>query len=129
MRCAILALRKFLLGAQHIHGRFSQIGSHNYSEHLRDFTYIYVLVEFNSYNVLFAMHGFLIIDHVSQCLPAINTSGKNFIKITSVGMGAAKSNETRYIGMVMSVNSLNRRANIGRCTAFQNYIILRIASK
>ena len=23
------------------------------------------------------------------------TSGKNFIKITSVGMGAAKSNETR----------------------------------
>ena len=33
------------------------------------------------------------------------TSGKNFIKITSVGMGAAKSNETRYIGMVMSVNS------------------------
>ena len=35
----------------------------------------------------------------------IYTSGKNFIKITSVGMGAAKSNETRYIGMVMSVNS------------------------
>ena len=29
----------------------------------------------------------------------IITSGKNFIKITSVGMGAAKSNETRYIGM------------------------------
>ena len=26
---------------------------------------------------------------------AYNTSGKNFIKITSVGMGAAKSNETR----------------------------------
>ena len=25
----------------------------------------------------------------------IYTSGKNFIKITSVGMGAAKSNETR----------------------------------
>ena len=25
----------------------------------------------------------------------IRTSGKNFIKITSVGMGAAKSNETR----------------------------------
>ena len=25
----------------------------------------------------------------------INTSGKNVIKITSVGMGAAKSNETR----------------------------------
>ena len=25
----------------------------------------------------------------------IITSGKNFIKITSVGMGAAKSNETR----------------------------------
>ena len=24
------------------------------------------------------------------------TSGKNFIKITSVGMGAPKSNETRY---------------------------------
>ena len=24
-----------------------------------------------------------------------DTSGKNFIKITSVGMGAAKSNETR----------------------------------
>ena len=26
-------------------------------------------------------------------------------KFPSVGMGAAKSNETRYIGMVMSVNS------------------------
>ena len=25
----------------------------------------------------------------------ISTSGKNFIKITSVGMGAAKSNETK----------------------------------
>ena len=25
----------------------------------------------------------------------LSTSGKNFIKITSVGMGAAKSNETR----------------------------------
>ena len=32
-------------------------------------------------------------------------SGKNFIKITSVGMGAAKTTETRYIEMVMSVNS------------------------
>ena len=32
------------------------------------------------------------------------TSGKNFIKITSVGMGAAKSNENK-VGMVMSVNS------------------------
>ena len=28
-------------------------------------------------------------------LVCIHTSGKNFIKITSVGMGAAKSNETR----------------------------------
>ena len=31
--------------------------------------------------------------HKSCCI--IITSGKNFIKITSVGMGAAKSNETR----------------------------------
>ena len=30
----------------------------------------------------------------SSCC-ALITSGKNFIKITSVGMGAAKSNETR----------------------------------
>ena len=29
------------------------------------------------------------------CACTIYTSGKNFIKITSVGMGAAKSNETR----------------------------------
>ena len=29
------------------------------------------------------------------CKRKIITSGKNFIKITSVGMGAAKSNETR----------------------------------
>ena len=28
-------------------------------------------------------------------LSIFSTSGKNFIKITSVGMGAAKSNETR----------------------------------
>ena len=32
-------------------------------------------------------------------LTSVYTSGKYFIKITSVGMGAAKSNETRYIGM------------------------------
>ena len=32
----------------------------------------------------------------SVCIdPILVTSGKNFIKITSVGMGAAKSNETR----------------------------------
>ena len=29
------------------------------------------------------------------CMHYSYTSGKNFIKITSVGMGAAKSNETR----------------------------------
>ena len=31
----------------------------------------------------------------SECWSFYYTSGKNFIKITSVGMGAAKSNETR----------------------------------
>ena len=31
----------------------------------------------------------------TQVVLHIITSGKNFIKITSVGMGAAKSNETR----------------------------------
>ena len=31
----------------------------------------------------------------SNRLKIVYTSGKNFIKITSVGMGAAKSNETR----------------------------------
>ena len=31
----------------------------------------------------------------SRIPTSIITSGKNFIKITSVGMGAAKSNETR----------------------------------
>ena len=31
----------------------------------------------------------------SSLTESIITSGKNFIKITSVGMGAAKSNETR----------------------------------
>ena len=31
----------------------------------------------------------------SYTMTVLATSGKNFIKITSVGMGAAKSNETR----------------------------------
>ena len=34
-------------------------------------------------------------DTLIQQVILILTSGKNFIKITSVGMGAAKSNETR----------------------------------
>ena len=34
------------------------------------------------------------------CLIVVGTSGKNFIKITSVGMSAAKSNETRWNGNV-----------------------------
>ena len=34
--------------------------------------------------------------HINDlCAGIYITSGKNFIKITSVGMGAAKSNETR----------------------------------
>ena len=41
-------------------------------------------------------YGILCMQHDSY------TSGKNFIKITSVGMGAAKRNK---VGMVMSVNS------------------------
>ena len=41
----------------------------------------------------FRLYAFQQGNHYTGTL--IYTSGKNFIKITSVGMGAAKSNETR----------------------------------
>ena len=40
--------------------------------------------------------AYRVLNLIRRTIPAIIiTSGKNFIKITSVGMGAAKSNETR----------------------------------
>ena len=46
---------------------------------------------FINVNILYCIYG----TYGPFLLYVLRTSGKNFIKITSVGMGAAKSNETR----------------------------------
>ena len=76
--------------------------SHNSTRSGSHLKLVHQLAKANRFNQFY----FTRLPHLWNALPPMdlsksyitivnNTSGKNFIKITSVGMGAAKSNETR----------------------------------